>query len=234
MFTSGSSRRRRVAATTVVLLQVAILCMSLLGPAFVSAAEPSADPSATPPPSTEPSAEPSADPSADPSAAPTAEPTAEPTADPTPAPTPDPTAAPTAEPTAAPTQEPAPSYVPTGPPSIASDQADYPPGGTVTLTGSNWFAGEIVHIFVNDDFGSSWSRNVDVIADAQGQVSDSFDLPNWFVAIYRILATGAQSGGASATFTDASLVVTRGPTGNPPNITFDFTAQLCNQFLHDR
>ena len=40
MFTSGSSRRRRIASTTVVLLQAAILCMSLLGPAFVSAAEP--------------------------------------------------------------------------------------------------------------------------------------------------------------------------------------------------
>ncbi len=204
MFTSGSSRRRRIASMTVVLLQVALLCMSLLGPAFVSAAEPSADPSATPPPSTEPSAEPSAAPSSEPSA----EPTAEPTADPTPAPTP----APTAEPT----QPAPPGYVPTGPASIASDQGDYPPGGTVTLTGSNWFAGEIVHIFVNDDFGSTWYRNVDVAADASGGISDQFTLPDWFVANYRVVGTGALSGTVTTTFTDGNInIKTTGPATAP-------------------
>src|SRR5215210_5088350 len=41
-------------------------------------------------------------------------------------------------------------------PTITSDQADYPPGATVTLTGSNWQPGESVHINVNDDLGKTW------------------------------------------------------------------------------
>ena len=36
-------------------------------------------------------------------------------------------------------------------PSIRSDQDDYAPGETVTLTGANWQSGETVHINVNDD-----------------------------------------------------------------------------------
>src|SRR5687768_9762220 len=50
-------------------------------------------------------------------------------------------------------------------PTIRSDKDDYTPGETVTLTGSNWQPGETVHIFVNDDRGQTWSRNVDVTAD---------------------------------------------------------------------
>src|SRR5918998_1969837 len=46
-------------------------------------------------------------------------------------------------------------------PTIQSDQDDYPPGGTVILTGSNWQPGESVHIYVNDDEGRTWSRDVD-------------------------------------------------------------------------
>src|SRR5215211_1430254 len=38
-------------------------------------------------------------------------------------------------------------------PTIQSDQADYSPGATVTLTGSNWQPGESVNINVNDDEG---------------------------------------------------------------------------------
>ena len=40
-----------------------------------------------------------------------------------------------------------------GPPWIASDQADYAPGAAVTLNGGNWAAGEVVHINVNDNQG---------------------------------------------------------------------------------
>ena len=104
MLETGSSRRRRLSRTTLVLAQVAILCMSLLGPAFASAAEPSADPSATPIPSSEPSTEPSPEPSVEP----TSDPTPAPTPDPTPAPTPDTTPAPTPDPTPAPCLHPRP------------------------------------------------------------------------------------------------------------------------------
>jgi hypothetical protein len=40
---------------------------------------------------------------------------------------------------------------PVAAPTIASDQADYAPGSTVTLTGANWLPGELVHVYVNDD-----------------------------------------------------------------------------------
>src|SRR5215208_6675091 len=60
-------------------------------------------------------------------------------------------------------------------PTISSDQADYPPGATVTLTGSNWQPGESVHINVNDDQGKTWSYSNDVTADANGNISDSFN-----------------------------------------------------------
>src|SRR5688572_11059090 len=78
-----------------------------------------------------------------------------------------------------------------GPPWIASDQADYAPGALVTLSGGNWAAGEVVHINVNDDHGQSWSRDVDVTADADGKISDSFNLPDWFIATYYVRASGA-------------------------------------------
>ena len=62
-------------------------------------------------------------------------------------------------------------------PTIQSDKADYAPGELVTLTGSNWKAGESVNIKVNDTYGASWSRNVDVPADSSGNITDSFNLP---------------------------------------------------------
>src|SRR5918999_3758774 len=89
-------------------------------------------------------------------------------------------------------------------PTIQSDKADYAPGETVTLTGSNWQPGETVNINVNDDEGQTWNRNVDVIADENGNVRDEFVLPDWFVATYNVTATGADSGAvAKTTFTDA-------------------------------
>ena len=59
-----------------------------------------------------------------------------------------------------------------GPPWIASDQADYAPGAAVTLSGGNWAAGELVHIDVNDNHGESWLRDVDVTADADGKITN--------------------------------------------------------------
>src|SRR5262245_32994534 len=71
-------------------------------------------------------------------------------------------------------------------PTITSDQADYPPGSTVTVTGTGWQPGESVHIFVNDNVGNSWSldSNPDPVADSNGGFTYQFVLPNWFVATY--------------------------------------------------
>lgn len=80
-------------------------------------------------------------------------------------------------------------------PAIASDKADYAPGELVTLNGSNWRAGETVTIDVNDDEGQSWRRTVDVVADADGKIVDQFTLPDHFVAVYTVTATGPRYGG---------------------------------------
>ncbi len=104
-------------------------------------------------------------------------------------------------------------------PTIQSDKADYAPGELVTLTGGNWQPGESVHINVNDDEGQTWSRNVDVTADASGNISDSFNLPDWFVATYSVTATGS-SGTATTSFTDARVVTTATlDGGNSVNVT---------------
>ena len=91
------------------------------------------------------------------------------------------------------------------PPQIWSDKADYAPGETVVLSGANWAPGDSVHIRVNDDVGQTWSRDVDVTADASGAISDQFNLPDWFVADYSVTATGATSGSATSSFTDANF-----------------------------
>jgi hypothetical protein len=92
-------------------------------------------------------------------------------------------------------------------PSISSDKADYAPGELVTLAGTYWQPSESVHIRVNDDAGSSWSRDVDVTANADGTIADSFNLPDWFVAEYSVRATGASGSVALTSFTDGNVKV---------------------------
>ncbi|MBK8758261.1 MAG: hypothetical protein IPM08_14410 [Actinomycetales bacterium] len=98
-----------------------------------------------------------------------------------------------------------------GPPTLVSDQADYPPGGTVVLSGANWASGEQVHIVVNDDAGQTWSLSsgsngaaADPVAGPDGSIAYTFQLPAWFVATYTATATGA-SGTASVSFTDSPV-----------------------------
>ena len=79
-------------------------------------------------------------------------------------------------------------------PSISSDRADYLPGDTVVLSGSGWLPAEHVHITVNDDVGQTWARESDVTADESGTISDDFQLPDSFIAQYRVTAVGDASG----------------------------------------
>src|SRR5918995_2934448 len=88
---------------------------------------------------------------------------------------------------------------------IQSEEAGDAPGKTVTLTGSNWQSGESVRISVNDDQGKTWSRNVDVTADASGQIQVQFQLPDWLVETYTVTAMGEQSGVATTSFTDGNV-----------------------------
>ncbi len=102
-------------------------------------------------------------------------------------------------------------------PSVTSDQADYPPGALVTLSGSGWQPGEQVHVTVNDDQGQTWQRDVDLVADDTGTISDSFNLPDWFVATYAVVATGATSGEVRSSFTDSNVTVSSSPVQTGSN-----------------
>jgi hypothetical protein len=88
---------------------------------------------------------------------------------------------------------------------IQSEEADHAPGKTITLTGSNWQPGESVRITVNDDQGKTWSREVDVTADASGQVQVHFQLPDRFVGTYTVTAMGDESGVATTSFIDGNV-----------------------------
>src|SRR6185503_6037773 len=171
----------------------------------------------------------------------------EPTPSDPPAPTEQPSDPPSSDPSAEPTAPPSvpdptpdPTSQPAGTPTISSDKDDYAPGELVTLTGSNWAAGENVHIYVNDELGSTWTRNVDVVADASGDIVDQFNLPNWFVSNYAVVATGSVSGVAMASFTDSqpqsitpsapvSVTVTAGATASYGNVAagFNGNASAC-------
>jgi len=111
-----------------------------------------------------------------------------------------------------------------GSPWIQSDQADYPPGATVTLSAGGFVAAEAVHVSVNDDQGRTWTYDADVVADDAGAFATSFTLPSWFVATYAVTAT-APSGTATTSFTDGNVVVT---TSTAAKITFtQFKDQGC-------
>ena len=90
-------------------------------------------------------------------------------------------------------------------PTIASDKADYNPGATVTLTGGGWLGAtettpaESVHIVVNDTIGQTWSHEATVTPDANGNITDVFQLPSYFVSDYDVTATGTVSGTATTT-----------------------------------
>src|SRR3954469_24129381 len=97
-------------------------------------------------------------------------------------------------------------------PQITSDKPDYAPGEAVVLNGEGWQPGEAVQILVEDDDGMTWSHQASVIADEEGALRDAFNLPDWFVATYRVIATGEASGVATFTFTDGNVYVKNAST----------------------
>lgn len=90
-------------------------------------------------------------------------------------------------------------------PTITSDQPDYQPGATVTLTGAGWASGEAVHINVDDSVNNTWSldSDPDPVADSNGGFTYQFSLPSTVIANYAVTATGTNSDTATTTFTDA-------------------------------
>lgn len=99
------------------------------------------------------------------------------------------------------------AWADTGGPAISTDQADYAPGSTVTLTGSGWAAGESVHVTVDDNDGQTWHYAADPTANDSGGFVEQFVLPDWFVANYTAKATDASGASATTTFTDSNIQV---------------------------
>ena len=91
-----------------------------------------------------------------------------------------------------------------GVPTITSNQADYPPGSTVVLSGWNWLPNDVVVVNVDDDQGTSWQKDVGVRTTAMGDLSYTFTLPKTFVARYDVSAHGTDGRSATASFTDAN------------------------------
>jgi protocatechuate 3,4-dioxygenase beta subunit len=118
-------------------------------------------------------------------------------------------------------------------PTIESDLPDYPPGATVTLTGANWQGDSTVLIQVNDDLGSTWFRNQEVPVAADGTIVDVFDLPDWFVATYSVLAIGQDTGRTATTsFTDAVPIsndFNQAQNGNPHDGNANWIGSVLNE-----
>ena len=90
-------------------------------------------------------------------------------------------------------------------PTIQSDKADYAPGELVTLTGGNWQPGESVNIKVNDDLRDRPGTATSTLPPTRTATSatrSTCQTGSW--PTYNVTATGAQSGTATTTFTDAN------------------------------
>ena len=92
-------------------------------------------------------------------------------------------------------------------PWIKSDLEDYPPGGLVTLTGAGWTEDVEVNIIVDDisTDPQSWRLAETIAVNEDGTLEFSFNLPDWFVANYKVTATGVTTGTVATTeFTDSA------------------------------
>jgi len=90
--------------------------------------------------------------------------------------------------------------------SVKTDAADYPPGSTVTITGSGWRPGETVTLTLVESPLFDTHGPYNVVADGNGNISDSSfvtDEHDLNIRFY-LTAVGSQSGvQAQNTFTDA-------------------------------
>jgi hypothetical protein len=103
---------------------------------------------------------------------------------------------------------------------VTTDQADYAPGSTVTITGDEMWPGETVLVEVFFPDGSLAHANM-VDADADGAFVDTMELPGLDAPVYgtyTVVATGLWSENVfTTTFTDAHSV-------SPTSLTFNATA----------
>jgi large repetitive protein len=113
---------------------------------------------------------------------------------------------------------------------VKTDAADYPPGSTVTITGSGWQPGETVALTLVESPLFDSHGPYDVIADGNGNISDSSFVPDEHDLNIRfyLTAVGSQSGAqAQNTFTDAKpntvTVGTQSPNPVAPGSSAAYT-----------
>ena len=92
-----------------------------------------------------------------------------------------------------------------------SDEEEYEAGATVTLTGSNWTAGDTVHLAVDDDGDDAWEHATDVtVADDGIDHRHASTSPTTSHAEFTATATDPSDRSATATFTTSASQ----PTGS--------------------
>src|SRR3989442_5276594 len=116
---------------------------------------------------------------------------------------------------------------------VATDQPDYHPGQTVTITGSGWEPGETVVMVLHEDPPLDPDLELTAVADANGDftntdfIVDVFDIG----VTFRLTATGDPSGlTAETTFTDASPTCDCTPGSGPcckSNCMFQNSSKTC-------
>jgi hypothetical protein len=93
---------------------------------------------------------------------------------------------------------------------VDTDQDDYAPGETVTISGRGWKAGETVHLNLTEDPVADGPHDWDVVADAGGNFTFSGFSPGWqhLGVRFTLTATGGDGSGSSvATFTDGTFAL---------------------------
>jgi hypothetical protein len=87
--------------------------------------------------------------------------------------------------------------------SLSTDKQDYEPGDTVTYTGTGFAASEAVDLSAKGSTNGT-QISIQTTADANGNISGSFNLPLMYEQTYTLTATGASSGlEVSTSFSDA-------------------------------
>ena len=92
------------------------------------------------------------------------------------------------------------------PASITTDKLDYAPGETVNLTGRGWQPGETVRVMIHEDPHTPQERGFDAQADANGNISGTYLVQDYDLAMKFIVGARGLSSGwtAQTTFTDGN------------------------------
>ncbi|HZJ47317.1 MAG TPA: kelch repeat-containing protein [Pyrinomonadaceae bacterium] len=94
--------------------------------------------------------------------------------------------------------------------SITTDKLDYAPGETATFTGRGFLAGETVRIAIHEDPHTPQERSIQVVADADGNISGGYLVQEYDLRLQFIASAKGQTSGITAqtTFTDDTNITT--------------------------